>query len=494
MLFNSFEFIFIFLPVVFIIYFVLNRKKYLLAAKVWLVVSSLFFYAWWNINFLPIICLSILVNYSIGNILSTKKYTTNQKWILTVGIFLNVLLLGFFKYVDFFIVNLNALFDGEIPLFHLALPLAISFFTFQQIGYLVDAYHGEVKERDFLNYTLFVSFFPQLIAGPIVLHKKIMPQFADRRNKFFNSKNISVGIFVFSIGLFKKVILADTFAIWATQGFDQLHSLSFIEAWIVSLSYTFQLYFDFSGYMDMATGAALLFNIKLPVNFNSPYKALNIQDTWSRWHMTLGQFLYRYIYFPVNRFLLRKVFTPLHIKKYTMLRSNIALMILFLISGIWHGAGWTFVFWGFLHGAATIIHRHWKSAGFKMNKYIAWFITFNFINASLVFFRANNFPEAMKVLKGMSGWNGITFPERFSFIIPDIYSDVISIGETQLIDDVRGIQYIIVGLLIILLFENSEQLREKFKPTWYTALFTIIIFMYALLSLTKESIFLYFNF
>lgn len=494
MLFNSFEFIFVFLPIVFFIYFVLNRRKYLFAAKVWLVISSLFFYAWWDISFLPIICLSILVNYSIGNLLSTPKNTRIQKWILTIGICFNVIILGFFKYVDFFIVNLNSLLGEEIPLFHLALPLAISFFTFQQIGYLVDAYHGEVKERDFLNYTLFVSFFPQLIAGPIVHHKKIMPQFVDKRNKFFNSRNISVAIFVFSIGLFKKVILADTFAIWSTQGFDQLDSLTFIEAWIVSLSYTFQLYFDFSGYMDMATGAALLFNIKLPVNFNSPYKAQNIQDTWSRWHMTLGQFLYRYIYFPVNRFLLRRVFTPLHIKKYTMLRTNIALMILFFISGFWHGAGWTFLFWGCLHGAATIIHRHWKMANIKMNKYIAWFITFNFINASLVFFRATNFSDAMKVLKGMSGWNGIILPERLSSILPEIFMKFVSLKESPLNDDERAIQYIIVGLLIILLFKNSEQLREEFKPTWYTALFTIILFIYALLNLTKESIFLYFNF
>lgn len=494
MLFNSYEFIFLFLPIVFIIYFTLNRRKYLFAAKVWLTISSLFFYAWWNIYFLPIICVSILVNYYFGHLLLVNQYTDRRKRILTIGICFNVLLLAFFKYIDFFITNLNTVFNVDITLLHIALPLAISFFTFQQIGYLVDAYYGDINEKSFLNYTLFVSFFPQLIAGPIIHHKKLMPQFADNRKKFLNSKNIAIGIFIFSIGLFKKVILADTLAVWATQGFDQLENLTLIEAWITSLSYTLQLYFDFSGYMDMATGSALLFNIKLPVNFNSPYKAQNIQDVWNRWHMTLGEFLYRYIYFPINRFLLRKVFTPLHMKKFTMLRTNTALMILFLISGIWHGAGWTFVFWGFLHGAATIIHRHWKSSNFKMNKYFAWFITFNFLNLSLVFFRANNFSDAIKVLKGMIGWNGVMLPERLNTFIPNEWLNYFTIGETPLNDDGRAIKYILVGLLIVLVFKNSKQLQEKFKPTWYTALFTIILFIYAILHLTQESTFLYFNF
>ncbi len=224
----------------------------------------------------------------------SNKNRFSKKTILTFGIIANLSLLGYFKYMDFFIENFNLAFNTQADLLHLALPLAISFFTFQQISYLVDSYRQETKEYDFLNYALFVTFFPQLIAGPIVHHKEMMPQFAKIRNKVINYQNISIGIFIFSIGLFKKVVIADTFAVWATAGFDTASTLNLFEAWATSLSYTFQLYFDFSGYTDMAIGLAFLFNIKLPINFNSPYKATNIQDFWRRWHMTLSRFLKDY--------------------------------------------------------------------------------------------------------------------------------------------------------------------------------------------------------
>lgn len=309
MLFNSYEFIFIFLPITFFVYFYLNSKRLTEIAKGFLVFSSLFFYSYWNVVYLPLILISMLFNYVIGNTLS--KYdnlnidiesnsnnslkvkrsiskTFSKKSILIFGIVANVSLLGYFKYADFFIENFNLFAGSNVELLHLLLPLAISFFTFQQIAYLVDSYRNETKEYDFLNYALFVTFFPQLIAGPIVHHKEMMPQFANVRNKIKNYKNIALGIFIFSMGLFKKVVIADTFAKWANAGFDVAPTLNFFEAWATSLSYTFQLYFDFSGYTDMAIGIALLFNIKLPINFNSPYKALDIQDFWRRWHITLS--------------------------------------------------------------------------------------------------------------------------------------------------------------------------------------------------------------
>ena len=294
MLFYSYEFIFIFLPLIFFIYFYLNSKRLTHASKAFLVLSSLFFYSWWNIIYLPLILISMLFNYSLGNSLSNYKNNKKRftkKSILSFGIVLNIVLLGYFKYSDFFIANFNLLTESNADLLNLALPLAISFFTFQQIAYLVDSYKEETKEYDFLNYAIFVTFFPQLIAGPIVHHKEMMPQFDILKNKVKNYKNISLGLFIFSIGLFKKVVIADYFAVAATNGFDYSLILSFFEAWATSLSYTFQLYFDFSGYTDMAIGAALLFNIKLPVNFNSPYKALSIQDFWRRWHITLSRFL-----------------------------------------------------------------------------------------------------------------------------------------------------------------------------------------------------------
>lgn len=399
MLFNSYEFIFIFLPITFFVYFYLNSKRLGHISKAFLVVSSLFFYSWWNIIYLPLILLSMIFNYTIGNTLANNKSKINTKALLCLAITSNLALLGYFKYSDFFISNVNFAFGSHIEPLHLALPLAISFFTFQQIAYLIDSYKGETSEYDFLNYALFVTFFPQLIAGPIVHHKEMMPQFANSRNLLKNYKNIALGIFIFSIGLFKKVAIADTFSIWATNGFDNAEVLTFFEAWATSLSYTFQLYFDFSGYCDMAIGSALLFNIKLPINFNSPYIALDIQDFWRRWHITLSRFLRDYIYIPLggNR-------------GGGYWRTYRNLLATFLLGGLWHGAAWTFVFWGFLHGIALIIHRIWKNLGFCLPKVLAWIITFNFINFTWIFFRAKEWDDALKVIKGMCGFNGIVLP------------------------------------------------------------------------------------
>ena len=394
MLFNSYEFIFAFLPITFFIYFYLNHKKLTEASKGFLVFSSLFFYSWWNISYLPIILSSMLFNYLIGNSLNKesggKHHKFSKKSLLTFGIVSNIALLGYFKYTDFLIDNLNYwIFTEDIPNINLALPLAISFFTFQQIAYLVDSYRQETKEYDFLNYSLFVTFFPQLIAGPIVHHKEMMRQFAKTRNKVKNYRNIVMGLFIFSIGLFKKVVIADTFAIWATQGFDVATTLNLFEAWATSLSYTFQLYFDFSGYTDMAIGLALLFNIKLPINFNSPYKATNIQDFWRRWHITLSRFLKDYIYISLGG------------NRKGEFRTYSNLMATFIIGGIWHGAGWTFIFWGLLHGIALVIHRAWSKLDFKLWTWLAWLITFNFVNIAWVFFRAKEWADAISILESM---------------------------------------------------------------------------------------------
>ncbi|NOR57944.1 MAG: MBOAT family protein, partial [Sulfurimonas sp.] len=370
MLFNSFEFIFFFLPFTFFIYFYLLNKRLIVGAKGFLVFASLFFYSWWNVSYLPIILSSMLFNYTIGNSLNDNfhKVKIRKKTLLSIGIVSNIALLGYFKYSDFFLENFNLAFDGSVPLLHLALPLAISFFTFQQIAYLVDSYRGETKEYDFLNYALFVTFFPQLIAGPIVHHAEMMPQFSSKYSLVKNYKNIASGLFIFSIGLFKKVVIADSFSEIANAGFDKVEILTFAEAWATSLSYTFQLYFDFSGYTDMAIGAALLFNIRLPINFNSPYKALSIQDFWRRWHITLSRFLKDYIYIP---------FGGNRVGEFSIYRN---LLATFIIGGIWHGAGWTFVFWGFLHGMALVVNRIWQKLNFTMPKVLAWFITFNFVN------------------------------------------------------------------------------------------------------------------
>jgi len=463
LLFNSYEFIFAFLPITFFIYFYLNHKRLTVASKGFLVFSSLFFYSWWNILYLPIILASMLFNYIIGNSLNdTENKRVNQKSLLIFGIISNISLLGYFKYTDFFIENFNLATSSDIELLNLALPLAISFFTFQQVSYLVDSYRQETKEYNFLNYALFVTFFPQLIAGPIVHHKEMMPQFENKRNMLKNYRNIALGLFIFSIGLFKKVVIADVFAIWATDGFDTAITLNFFEAWATSLSYTFQLYFDFSGYTDMAIGLALLFNIKLPINFNSPYKATDIQDFWRRWHITLSRFLKDYIYIPLGG------------NRQGEFRTYSNLMATFIIGGIWHGAGWTFVFWGFLHGFALVIHRAWNTLGFKLWSWFAWLITFNFINISWVFFRAKEWDDAIKVLSSMFNLNNIEFTLNY-----------------------LEVAILFLGFIIILAFKNSvSYLNDKFDFSMKQVLTFVILMTISILiiRLGNASEFLYFNF
>jgi len=483
MLFNSYEFIFMFLPFTFFVYFFLLSKRLVTGAKGFLVFASLFFYSWWNVLYLPLILSSMLFNYVVGSSLNKEfeHRKVSKKQLLLFGLIANLALLGYFKYTDFFLENFNGIFGADVPLLHIALPLAISFFTFQQIAYLVDSYRGETKEYDFLNYALFVTFFPQLIAGPIVHHKEMMPQFASRWNLVKNYKNIALGLFIFSIGLFKKVVIADTFAVWATNGFDKAETLNLIEAWATSLSYTFQLYFDFSGYADMAIGIALLFNIKLPINFNSPYKALDIQDFWRRWHMTLSRFLRDYIYIPLGG------------NRYGSFRTYNNLMITFILGGIWHGAGWTFIFWGFLHGLALVVHKLWKSFGMNMPRVLAWFITFNFINIAWVFFRAKEWEDAVKVLSAMFSLENVVLPRELEFLhIKFVHFS--NIWLSNIFADKYILLQLLGVLIIVLLPKNSMSFHSSLAFNKATLLFCIVLLITSFLHLSGVHEFLYFNF
>src|SRR5574344_690593 len=485
MLFNSYEFIFMFLPIMFVVYFYLMSKRVVLGAKIWLVAGSLFFYSYWNITYLPLILISMFTNYGVGlTLVNQDRVKISSKTVLTFGIFFNLALLGYFKYTDFFLENFNGIFGSNIPLPHIILPLGISFFTFTQIAFLVDAYKKEAKEYNIFNYMLFVTYFPHLLAGPILHHKEMMPQFSSKYNWVKNYRNIALGLFIFSIGLFKKVVIADTFAPWATAGFDTATTLNLIEAWATSLSYTFQLYFDFSGYCDMAIGISLMFNIKLPINFNSPYKALNIQDFCRRWHMTLSRFLRDYIYIPLGG------------NRKGEFRTYTNLLATFLIGGLWHGAGWTFIIWGALHGIALAIHRFWQSLGFKMNKILAWFITFNFINITWIFFRAKDFESAMKVLGSMFSLDNVVLPEKyFKFLAEynDIYFRFGAVYEDVLGKD-KTTYFILAGFIITILFKNSMEKRYTFKTNYFTALITLAFLIYTIFLLNQVSEFLYFNF
>lgn len=331
MLFNSYEFILLFLPVTFGGFFLLGRLEQSRLAALWLVLASLFFYGYWDWHYVPLLTASILFNYFIGRNIERR---VQKKRILYLGILADVFLLGYFKYADFFLTTVNAAAGSSFELLNIVLPLGISFFTFTQIAYLVDIYRGVAKNVSLLYYFEFVTIFPHLIAGPIINYKDMLPQFMARETFRLNQKNIALGLAVFAIGLSKKVLVADNLSVWANAAFANAEHLAFLAAWIGALSYTLQLYFDFSGYSEMAIGLGLMFNLKLPMNFNSPYQACSIIDFWRRWHMTLGGWVRDYLYIPMggNR-----------CGELLKMRNLFASM---LIIGLWHGAGWTFVLWG----------------------------------------------------------------------------------------------------------------------------------------------------
>ncbi len=500
MLFSSWQFVLVFLPASFFIYFWLNQKRMVIAGKAWLVAASLVFYCYWDISYLPLMLGSILANFAIGTGLAKahpkfqiagqplRKRGFNRKAVLATGIAANLILLGYYKYTDFFIANVNLVAGTHFTLAHILLPLAISFFTFTQIAYLVDSYHGETAEYDLLNYSLFVTFFPHLIAGPIVHHRHIMSQFSSRWTLAVRYRNILQGLFIFGIGLFKKVVIADTFAVWADAGFDGGQKLDFFASWATSLSYTFQLYFDFSGYCDMAIGASLLFNIWLPINFNSPYKALSIQDFWRRWHITLSNFLRDYLYIPLGG---NRCSEP---------RIYLNLLLTFVLGGLWHGATWMFVIWGALHGAALVLHRIWQRLHIPLPQALAWLLTFAFVNVAWVFFRAKTMPDALRVLRGMVdigpalSQTAATIPTS-GLAWGGWMSDVlINVMPPNLVAHLPAYAAIVVAFVLIAQ-KNSLELSSGTlgnAKTWAGALLFCIA-MYVSLAATS-TVFLYFNF
>jgi D-alanyl-lipoteichoic acid acyltransferase DltB (MBOAT superfamily) len=388
MLFSSVEFIFVFLPITVLLYYALGRKSHKYRNTI-LVLASLFFYGFWKPVYLPLIIISVLINFSFGRLISIENDRAHSKMFLVIGICLNVGLLGVFKYSDFFIGNINTWLEPSIEPLGLILPLAISFFTFQQIAYLVDSYKGMAKDYKVADYFLFVTFFPQLIAGPIVHHKEMMPQFSSNKSSYFNVSNVAQGVIIFSIGLFKKIVIADHFGAYSDLGYGHVENLNFLGAWSTSLAYTTQLYYDFSGYCDMAIGAALLFNIRLPINFNSPYKATSIQDFWRRWHITLSNWLRDYLYIPLGG------------NKKGSIKTYRNLIITFLIGGFWHGAGWGFILWGLIHGVGLTIHRLWQNTGVNITKVMGWFMTIMFVHFAWVPFRAEDLSDAFTVTSKM---------------------------------------------------------------------------------------------
>ena len=498
MLFNSYIFIFIFLPLVLLGWYGLNKLKKYELAKVFLVGMSLWFYGYFNTYYLFIIAISILANYVLSYLMTFSKTKFTSRIGLLTGIGINLAILFYFKYYDFFIDNINYIFHSDYALKHVLLPLGISFFTFQQISFTVDRYEGKLEHPSFINYAAFVTFFPQLIAGPIVFYKEMIPQFEDLNKRRFDSGNFAKGISLFVLGLGKKVLLADMLALATNFGFEQTYFLDTPSTLLVILAYTFQIYFDFSGYSDMAIGLGYMFNIVLPVNFNSPYKACSVKELWQRWHMTLSRFFVNYVYIPLGG------------SKKGRPRTIINTMIIFCLSGLWHGASWTYVAWGTMQGL-LVVWDNLGIVGIKGNqekvpskihipRWLGWFFTFSFFNLSLIFFRSENMTYAFQMFKNIFAFKntGYLYKLAANMDIPEFY--VIKQAINLLAPDMLSAAYIVfffIALAVsafVLTRKNSLQIvagtNYGSKFCWYIT----IVFLWSLISFSQVSTFIYFNF
>ncbi|EMI24759.1 MBOAT family O-acyltransferase [Rhodopirellula europaea] len=495
MLFNSYEFLFAFLPITLIGYRLLVGHQVAIA-KAWLVICSLFFYAWWNPPFVGLLLGSICANFCFAKQIYDNSGRRQKSW-LGVGVAFNLALIGYFKYAGFLAGNLDTVFGTNIAIGEVFLPLAISFFTFQQITYLVDASKEDGKVYGFLDYALFVTFFPQLIAGPILHHSEILPQF-DRPRKSRMS-DFCVGVTIFTAGLFKKVVIADTLALRAQVGFSMAaggDELSTTAAWAAALAYTSQLYFDFSGYSDMAIGAARLFGMKLPINFFSPYRATNIVDFWRRWHITLSRFLRDYLYIPLGG------------NRKGKFRRHMNLMITMLLGGLWHGAGWTFIVWGGLHGLYLVVNHGWHAvrktlpeplqhpspAMLPIAHAASWLLTFVCVVVGWVFFRSESFGAATGMLACMFHWvptggNEITSSRNMVLIGASL---IMAVGCPNLYQIMQRYSPAIItgGLHAV---QNSVwSFRWRPSPVW--GFVSAVLLAISVLHLTEVSEFLYFQF
>lgn len=464
MLFNSFEFIFVFLPLALAAFYGLARLRLTTAAVYALVAASLAFYAAWNVRFLPILLASVAFNYGMGRLLEARP----RRWLLAVGVGANLALLGYFKYAGFFFGVAGAGF----------LPLGISFITFQKIAFLVDTYRGMTARYRFRDFLLFVTFFPQLIAGPIVHHGEFIPQLQRLRMFVPRPSNLALGAFCFSVGLFKKVVVADTLALWVAPAYDPVVPLPLAEAWSSAVAYALQIFFDFSGYSEMALGLGLLFNLRLPVNFRSPYQAVSIADFWRRWHVTLSAWFNDY------------VFTPLAFtwKDTGKLGITAATLATFLLSGLWHGAGWTYLLWGGLHGVGVSLdtltrklrRRLFAAVPKRLYTGASMAGTFAFVCLALVCFRAGNFLTLRHVLAGLVGLGA---PDPHT-----AFSRAAGIGRH------REALALVALYAWVVRAPNTLWWAERFKPTWPWALLAGGLFLAAVLRLERPTAFIYFQF
>ena len=482
MIFSTYKFIFLFLPIVFFGYFLLGKLQQKSLMKIWLIICSFFFYAYGDLRFSPFFLASVVFNYlvgiELGKINSDSK--SQKKILLTVGILANVALLGYFKYTDFFISNFNLISGKEVPLKHIVLPIGISFFTFQLIAFLVDSYKGETKDYSIIDYLLFITFFPQLIVGPIIHHGEAVPQFSNADNLKINSKNICIGLLMFSFGCAKKILLADPLTEQAQVFFDSISGLDnipdILSSWYHSLEYTISYYFDLSGYADMAIGLGFLFNIELPENFDSPYKARNFQDYWRGWHKTLSHFLSDYI------------FRSWYKKGKKFHGYYAATMATFFVSGFWHGAGWTFVAWGLINGLFVCTASWMKRKGKSFPAFVAFPLTWLGVIACRVLFVSKTFKDSWTVFRGMLNFKSIENFEAVSKLFKSY--ELVNIGT------------LLVAIAICWALPNTGVVRRKFasymetdnKKAYFWIVLAAVLLVWSMMHMNKVASFLYFQF
>lgn len=535
MLFNSYLFIFLFLPLALLGWYGLNRIKCYQGAQIFLIGMSLWFYAYFNVGYLPIILFSCAVNYLLSALLAgaekragariessaekrvgvriqngtderdaaqKEKIHTNtgssakadvlaryRRIVRIAGCVCNLGILGYFKYYDFFIENLNAALSTDFSVKHILLPLGISFFTFQQLSFVLDRCRGEAAHYGIVDYLTFVTFFPQLIAGPIVLHSELVPQFQNLKKRTFHADSFARGIAYFVIGLSKKVLLADLFAKPADFGFANIDGLDSVSLALSALAYMLQLYFDFSGYCDMAVGIGKMFGVELPQNFNSPYQAVSIRDFWRRWHITLGRFFTTYVYIPLGG------------SRRGKLRTMRNTMIVFFLSGLWHGANWTFVVWGLLYGLAMVVNIWFPVSEKDGKRHVFCHIaTFLFHYLAFIVFRSETIADAIRYLKGLFS---MTYFHSLQAVagameVPELYivEKFLSMRAPRHVVTLHMAELffaLAVGMLLI----TRKNARQRIEGRVLTGRFAgglAILFVWSVISLSGVSTFLYFNF
>lgn len=466
-----------FLPIVFVGYYALNRFKYYQLSKIWLILASFYFYAQGSPDFFPFFLGSVFANYAVGTSLSRMQGDSQKlqrKILLAVGVLANVALLGYYKYVDFFLENINAIAGTDFLLRNIALPIGISFFTFQLIAFLVDSYRGDTKEYDVISYLLFITFFPQLIVGPIIHHADIVPQFENEENLKLNHEKIALGIFVFAIGCAKKMLLADPLNNDAAAFYGNItENVTMWQSWFHTIEYSISYYFDLSGYSDMAIGLGYMFGVKLSENFDAPFRAKDMQEYWQKQHMTLSRFLGAYVF-------------KSYFKKGSKWRNYyMATMVTFFVSGFWHGAGWNFIIWGIMNGILVCIAAYRNYHKMKTPYVPAVFLTFICIVLTRVIFVVTKLSDAWIVYKKM-----FDFKWLFSMGISGAASDLWRfMAQHQELG-----KLVILCLLICYLAPTTKKMAEKFKPNFAHLAYAGALLAICLTKMDQVVQFLYFQF